>query len=46
VLPRLERDPDDIDTDAEDHVADEAGYRLLKTASDAMTISIGFSTNG
>jgi hypothetical protein len=46
VLPRLERDPDDIDTDAEDHVADEAGYRLLKEATDAMTIRMGFSTNG
>lgn len=29
VLPRSDRDPDDIDTDAEDHVADEARYRIL-----------------
>lgn len=29
VLPRDERKPDDVDTDAEDHVADEARYRLL-----------------
>lgn len=29
VLPRDERDPDDIDTDAEDHIADEARYRVL-----------------
>lgn len=27
-LPRLERDMDDIDTDAEDHVADETRYRV------------------
>lgn len=29
VLPRSDRDPDDIDTDAEDHVADESRYRVL-----------------
>lgn len=29
VLPRSDRDPDDIDTDAEDHIADEARYRCL-----------------
>ena len=28
VLPRSEKDPDDVDTDAEDHVADEVRYRL------------------
>lgn len=36
VLPRSERDPDDIDTDAEDHVGDEARYRVTmptRTAS-------------
>jgi hypothetical protein len=26
VLPRSEKDPDDVDTDAEDHVADETRY--------------------
>ena len=46
VLPRDAKKPDDIDTDAEDHVADESGYRLLKEATDAMTINMGFSTNG
>jgi len=46
VLPRDEKKPDDIDTDAEDHIADEAGYRLLKEATGAMTINMGFSTNG
>lgn len=28
VLPRSERDPDDVDSDAEDHVVDESRYRL------------------
>lgn len=28
VLPRSERDPDDVDTDAEDHIADEMRYRV------------------
>lgn len=28
ALPRSERDPDDVDTDAEDHVGDEWRYRL------------------
>ncbi len=29
VLPRAERDPDDIDTNAEDHIADETRYRVM-----------------
>jgi hypothetical protein len=33
-LPRLDRDPDDIDTEAEDHIADETRYRVsAKTRS-------------
>lgn len=32
VLPRSEKDPDDIDTDAEDHVGDEARYKVLGLA--------------
>ncbi|GAD20949.1 hypothetical protein AVS7_00710 [Acidovorax sp. MR-S7] len=35
-LPRDSRDPDDIDTEAEDHIADECRYRVLaakRTAS-------------
>lgn len=31
-LPRDKRDPDDIDTEAEDHIADETRYRVLATA--------------
>lgn len=31
VVPRdMDRDPDDIDTEAEDHAADETGYRVLR----------------
>ncbi len=30
VLPRDEKKPDDVDTDAEDHVADEARYAILQ----------------
>lgn len=32
VLPRDEKDPDDVDTEAEDHVADEARYRVRSRA--------------
>jgi len=28
VLPRSDKDPDDVDTDAEDHIGDETRYRL------------------
>jgi hypothetical protein len=28
VLPRDEKDPDDVDTDAEDHIGDEVRYRV------------------
>jgi hypothetical protein len=33
VLPRSENNPDDVDTNAEDHVADEVRYRLLQAKS-------------
>jgi hypothetical protein len=29
VLPRKESDQDDIDSDAEDHIADESRYRVM-----------------
>ena len=29
TLPRDEKNPDDVDTDACDHIADEARYKLL-----------------
>lgn len=38
VLPRSDRDPDDIDTDAEDHIADESRYRVLAQKRD-MSVS-------
>lgn len=31
TLPRDEKDPDDVDTDAEDHIGDEVRYRVLAT---------------
>jgi hypothetical protein len=30
TLPRSDRDPDDVDTDAEDHTGDETRYRITK----------------
>lgn len=32
TLPRDSRDPDDIDTSAEDHIADETRYRILSVS--------------
>jgi hypothetical protein len=43
VLPRDERDPDDVDTKAEDHAYDETGYRLLENRKVSNQISIGSS---
>lgn len=34
ALPRHETKPDDINTDAEDHVADETRYRILRVRGD------------
>ena len=33
ILPRDEKDSDDVDTDAEDHIGDEVRYRILATTS-------------
>lgn len=41
VLPRSDRDPDDVDTDAEDHIADETRYRILVGKRDMQRITIG-----
>jgi hypothetical protein len=38
MLPRSEKNPDDIDTSAEDHIADETRYRVLA----APAPSVGF----
>ncbi len=32
ILPRDEDDPDDVDTDAEDHIGDEVRYKVLSLA--------------
>lgn len=36
-LPRSEDDPDDVDTDAEDHIGDETRYRVLSILERAKT---------
>ena len=28
-LPRSEKDPDDVDTEVEDHIGDEVRYKIL-----------------
>ena len=33
VLPRCEKDPDDVNTDAEDHVGDEVRYRVRQVGN-------------
>lgn len=35
ILPRDEIDPDDADTDAEDHIADEVRYKVLSMQTGA-----------
>jgi hypothetical protein len=40
VLPRSDRDPDDIDTDAEDHIADESRYRILEVKREASAVPL------
>lgn len=37
VLPRDEVDPDDVDTDAEDHIGDETRYKVLSVGTRAKT---------
>ncbi|MEX2444493.1 MAG: hypothetical protein WD492_12870 [Alkalispirochaeta sp.] len=43
VLPRDKRNPDDIDTEAEDHVADETGYRLTAARKTARRVRVRLS---
>lgn len=40
VLPRCEKDPDDVDTEVEDHIGDEGRYRIRK-----MNLSVGGGTH-
>jgi hypothetical protein len=37
ILPRDEDDPDDVDTDAEDHIGDEARYEVLSKSAGAVS---------
>jgi hypothetical protein len=39
MLPRDEKNPDDIDTKAEDHIADETRYRVLAPAAPRASVS-------
>jgi len=41
TLPSLEGDPDDIDTNAEDHIYDETRYRVLDTGLSYEDLSLG-----
>lgn len=38
TLPRDKRDPDDVDSDAEDHIGDEVRYRCLQLVSTAAAV--------
>lgn len=40
VLVRDERDPDDVDTSAEDHIADEVRYRIMGARQDATPVDV------
>jgi len=40
TLPRYSRDPDDADTNAEDHVADEVRYRVLNKRRAIQTLKL------
>ena len=41
VMPRDKKKPDDVDTDSEDHIADEARYRVLDKKSVETTFETG-----
>ena len=41
VLPRSEKDPDDVDTEAEDHIGDESRYRVYSSTGRLITQVIG-----
>ena len=40
TLPRDERDPDDVDTDAEDHIADETRYMAMWKPKESRTVQL------
>ena len=37
VLPRSDKDPDDVNTESEDHTGDEARYRLRHKATEVQS---------
>jgi hypothetical protein len=41
VLPRDQKDPDDVDTEAEDHIGDEIRYRCRHSAGNEIVIQRG-----
>lgn len=43
TLPRDEKKPDDVDTNAEDHIWDDIRYRVLASKHKAMTIKMGMA---
>lgn len=43
VLPRDEKKPDDVDTQAEDHIYDEVRYRVLEGERPVMDIDMGMA---
>ena len=46
MLPRSDKDPDDVNTEVEDHIGDDVRYRALANRSGAMTLIMGSATNG
>jgi hypothetical protein len=40
MLPRSDKHPDDVDTDSEDHIADEARYRVLAVRHTAVSRTV------
>lgn len=44
TLPRSEKDPDDVDTDAEDHIGDETRYALGAVRRDAKMVYFPLGT--
>jgi len=46
VLPRDPKNPDDVDSSAEDHDYDAARYRVLASNDRPMNLNIGVATNG
>ena len=41
TLPRDAKDPDDVDTLAEDHIGDETRYRIMTGAVDMQKVRVG-----